>query len=577
MSRITHQSIPATLIKAAQLHQAGRLAEAERLYTAVLKTDPANSDALNLKGAIASAQGRQEDALVLFERAIAALPSFADAHFNQANSLAALGRTDEALTAYAQAVALKPAYADARLNLGGLLQKIGRRDAALAVFRDMTRICPADARGHANLGICLGEALPTAASHDQAPMAAEAMTAFARSLVLAPNSADAHLAYASFLSQRADHARAITHIQTALVLNPKWSKAWCNLGAELDAVGERSKALAAFARALEVDSTCVPAIVNRGLTLLALGCFHQGWDDYARRFDHSATPFIRRTWPWPPWQGESLSGKSILIWSDQGIGDEILYAGMIPEVAAAAGLCVLECSPKLEALFRRSFPAIDVVAHAPADYADLPARRFDFQCSILDLGRWLRRGPGRFPNRPAYLQADRVRAANLRRSYRALSTSARKLIGLSWKSINPLMGREKSLALSDFAEVLASPKFTFVNVQYGDVSEDLAKLKSAQDLPLFTDPTVDIWGDVDAAAAQIAALDLVVTVSNTAAHMAGALGVPTMLYVPRGKRHLWYWRDAGAKNPWYRSVTVHRGPLVDYLDDLQKIMAMIEA
>ena len=167
-------SVAETLQKALRLHQAGQLDKAARLYGTVLKKNPDNGDALNLKGVVAQAHGRHDDALALFGRAITALPDFADVHFNKANTLKALGRNDDALAAYAKAIALKPDYADARLNAGTLLQKTGRTTEAIAAFREMARFSPADPRGHYSLGVCLTEALPAAKSEEREAMTEEA-------------------------------------------------------------------------------------------------------------------------------------------------------------------------------------------------------------------------------------------------------------------------------------------------------------------------------------------------------------------------------------------------------------------
>src|SRR5262249_41619862 len=120
-----------------------------------LKSQPRNTDALHLKGLIASSQGHHEVALALFDRAIAALPSFADAYFNKGNALAGLGRSEEALSAYERALAIKPGHPEVMLNMGNLLQQMGKLSESIELYHDMTRQHPNDARGHYNLAISL--------------------------------------------------------------------------------------------------------------------------------------------------------------------------------------------------------------------------------------------------------------------------------------------------------------------------------------------------------------------------------------------------------------------------------------
>jgi hypothetical protein len=298
------------------------------------------------------------------------------------------------------------------------------------------------------------------------------------------------------------------------------------------------------------------------LALLALGDLAQGWRGYARRFEDPRFPFIRREWPWPGWKGEDLSGRTILLWGDQGIGDEILYSGMIREVARQAGACTVECAERLESLYRRSFPDIEIVARTKKSQTMLGERKFDFHCSVLDLGRWLRPRLSAFPNRAAVLSPDVSRAAELRQMYRKERRDT-TLVGLSWRSANPAFGSEKSAPLDAFSPLFKNPELTFVNVQYGDTADEVKAAEKAYGICIRSDPNINALRDLDALSAQLAALDFVVTVSNTTAHLAAALGVPTWLYVPDGRKRLWYWFDRGHYSPWYRSVWICRDRLPD--------------
>ena len=561
-------SVAETLQKALRLHQAGQLDKAARLYGTILKKNPDNGDALNLKGMVAQAHGRHDDALALFGRAITALPDFADVHFNKANTLKALGRNDDALAAYAKAIALKPDYADARLNAGTLLQKMDRTTEAIAAFREMARFSPADPRGHYSLGVCLTEALPAAKSEEREAMTEEADAAFIRTVTLNPNNADAHFAHANLYSKQGDHDRAIQCNKAAIDLKPNWPEAWSNLGSHLEASGDPAAAEAAFDHAIKLDPRNTAALVNRGLSQLAGGRLDKGWDGYARRFETAHALYTGRDWPWPPWQGEPLAGKKIFVWSDQGIGDEILYGSMIPEVIRAANACTVECASRLTPLYRRSFPRADIIPKNPAANTAILARAFDYHCSVLDLGRWLRRSFRAFPNSKRFLFADSQQSESLRQRYRARSPQETLLIGLSWRSVNAMFGLEKSLDLADFIPILVSPRVYSVNLQYGATRQEVEKVKAKHNVSLICDDKIDSLLNLDAFAAQISALDAVVTISNTTAHMAAALGVPTFLIVPGRKKHLWYWFRQGEFSPWYRSVTILRGESSAAIDKL---------
>jgi hypothetical protein len=134
----------------------------------------------------------------------------------------------------------------------------------------------------------------------------------------------------------------------------------------------------------------------------------------------------------------------------------------------------------------------------------------------------------------------------------------RRIVGLSWRSKNESIGRAKSADLKEWGPVLQTAGVWFINLQYGDVTEDLAEAKKCLGVDVFNDPEIDSSGDLDDFFAQVAALDLVISTSNTTVHVAGSLNVPTWLLLPRGGAALWYWFLKRSDSPWYPSVRIYR-------------------
>ncbi len=660
MSANQNTAITETLQKAVQLHQAGQLDKAERLYNTVLKKSPNNVDALNLKGVIAHTQGRYADALPLFERAAAALPTFAEAHFNKANSLKALERHEDALAAYTTAIDLKPDYIDARLNAGTLLQKMGRTDDAIAAFRDMARIAPADARGHYNLGVCLTETLLASLGDTFEAVADEAEAALKRAVTLSPQDAKAHFAYANMFSKRGQHDKAVNATRNAIKYNPNWPQAWSNLGEALrkekiydEAVEALEKAhtllpddiyikynLATalsdskkydnaeklFENILELDSTFLKAHINLGIlykrtnrkdlalaqfeevlfenpefhqaysniggifadcgwpsaalplydkaldlktetdplillyrsvAVLSLGRLKEGWSQFEYRFDAPEEKNFRR--PCPPlyWGGEDLRGKHIVVWTEQGLGDEVLHGSILPEIIERAGQCTIECSERMVPVFARSFPSTTVVGYKASNLPVTPPDGIDYQIPLASLGQHFRTDFASFPAHTGYLKADADKVAEIRARYDTLA-NGRRIVGISWRSKNEGAGEAKSIALSDMAAVLQTPGVMFVNLQYGECAEELAEVHKQFGVEIIHDEAIDPLIDMDAFFAQVGAMDLVLSTSNTTAHVAGAQNIPVWVLLPHGKGLVWYWFLRRTDSPWYPSARLVR-------------------
>jgi len=208
-------------------------------------------------------------------------------------------------------------------------------------------------------------------------------------------------------------------------------------------------------------------------------------------------------------------------------------------------------------IFARSFPQAKVAGYENQAAPVTPAGACDYQISAPSLGQFVRQDVADFPRHTGYLKADPARTAALRARYEALAPSNR-IVGLSWRSKNAVIGESKSADLSTWTGILTTPGVTFVNLQYGGCAADLSAVKEALGVDIFHDGDVDPLKNMDDFFAQVAAMDAVVSTSNTTVHVAGALGVPTWLILMRGPVSMWYWFLTGEQSPWYPSVRIAR-------------------
>jgi ADP-heptose:LPS heptosyltransferase len=223
---------------------------------------------------------------------------------------------------------------------------------------------------------------------------------------------------------------------------------------------------------------------------------------------------------------------------------------MVPDLTSCADHVVLELEPRLIDLFARSFPHMRIVPTG----SGVCAAEANAQAPMAGLARVLRPNGEAFPRREqGFLMPDKVRATALRER---LARDGRTVIGLSWKSRNQKFANARSARLLDFAAVLQLPNCRFIDLQYGDTRAEREAV--AHDVGIHVEQLGDVDNshDIDGLAALITACDIVVSVSNSTAHLAGAVGRPTWVFAPYGEARPWYWFEAGRESPWYPYLRV---------------------
>ncbi len=526
-----------SLQSAQALAQAGRVAEAERLYAQIVQADPAYADAWFLYGTVALQSGRPAEAIPRFEAALRLNRRAVPYLFNAALAHQAVGALDTAADFFRKTLRADPKLAQAHNSLGAVLQAQGNAKEAAFAFKKALALQPKYGRAHYNLGTVL---------HGQCKFA-DAALSFREAIKFEPTLAQAHTNLGVMLQELGDLPGAAEAYAQALVLNPQDAETLNNRGTLLRETGDFPAAAQSFAAAIETRPQFAEAHRNKALLHLMRGDYAEGWRDYAWRWQCPDLGPTRRPFTQASWDGQA-SNAPVLVWGEQGVGDEILYAGMMPDLAARGIDVIWEADARLVSLLQRSCPTVRVIARATPP--DPLAATATYQVPAADLGQFFRALASDFPrDRLAYLKADPQRAADLRAQCGV--QPGQRLVGLSWRSYNAVFGAHKSTDLADWAPLLAMPGLRFVNLQYGDTARERAGQPLIQ-------PDIDLRDDLDGVAALTSACDLVITVSNTTAHLAGALGRPVWVLVPAGGGKLWYWGHGSAQSPWYPSATIFR-------------------
>ncbi len=515
------------------LHRQGQLREAERIYARVLKAAPDHFDALNLLGAIKMQQGqfgeaqrlfsaaikvnpriaavwcnlgqaqyaqkRPIDALQSFEKARALAPDDVDILYQHANALLALDRPREALAELGTVLARKPAHFEARLNSGLAQAKLENLDRALADFDGALALSPQHPVAHFNRGVVL--------------------------------------------IKLGRYAEAVAANERAVAATPDYVAGWLNRGMALAQLRRFKEAIASYDEVLARRQDNADAHFNRALALLTIGDYRAGFADYEWRWRRTGAP-AQKNRGRRLWLGDTpISGKTILLHAEQGLGDTIQFARYAPFVAAQGAKVVLEVQPELKSLLARLDGVTAVVARGEAPPP------FDVHCPLGSLPLARKTELPVVPAQIPYLSADQ---AHLQKWSARIEKLPHPRIALAWAG-NPAHDndRNRSIALSTLTPLLAMPA-SFISIQRDVRNSDATQLGATTQLTHLGGELAD-FNDT---AAVLSLCDLLITADTAPAHLAGATGRPAWVLVPFAPD--WRWMLDGESTPWYPTVRVFR-------------------
>ena len=498
-------SVEQTLMKAKSHVKKGELAEAQELYQKILKN---YSNNIRAQQGLASLNKNKEDSILqnppqetvnqlanlynqgqitaVIEQAeflIAQYPSALIVWNILGASRAKVGLLDEAIEAYKKCISLKPDFADAYFNMGIALKDRGRYEEAIEAYKKAISIKPDYPQAYLNIG----DALQNQGKYDEA--------------------IDAH--------------------KKAILLKPDYADAYYNQGLALHKQDKLDEAIEAYNKAISLKPDYAEAHYNLSFTLLNCGRIKEGLDESEWRWKNPQFLSQQRHFSQSMWDGiQSLKDKRILLWCEQGIGDTMNWSSIASHVSSQAKHCILECQEKLIPLLKRSFPNIQV---KPEDRSlDSVRDDFDFHLPMGSLYRHFIDKITQNPKPAAYLIPDPARVNFWKDRLNSLGRGP--YIGIGWKSSDMSPNRLPNYAaIHEWAPVLKVPNVTFINLQYKDFEEDLAKVKDDFGVTVHNFDDLDHYNNLDDVVALCAALDMVITTKITVVYMSAGVGTSTKL------------------------------------------------
>lgn len=548
----------ARISEAKKLHRDGKLADARKAYEKLLRKHPGNLTLLSLLGGVCLQSEEYPDAINYLKHACAKNKADADLPYNLGLAYYHLRDYDNAVQWYTQATEMNSKHDRAFYMLGkAYLEwdgKTYREQAFNAYLRD------AELTERVDSYVMLAEIMFALKRYEDARGLAR------RALEKDPKNEIALWTMAKTMIKE-NYKKAYMDVRHAepiikagsliLKLYPNSWRGHHVMAEGLSMIGEDDLAIEHYEKLNSLQPGFAGSRTSAAVLKLRQGKLKEGWDEISHRKTHGTELYginiadIEQC-PAPSWQGELEQGKKILVASEQGIGDQILHAQMLREILDAGMEVHMTCTPKIVNMMSRSLPQVHFYPAnegIPQEIRD----QMDFKAELLDLGKYLRGDIGDFKEPFYFLTPDPDLLQHFQQKYRQFGDQLK--IGIAWKSSSKSVGDLKSTRLVQWKDILSIPGAQFINIQYGEIQTDLDELKAETGLEIYVDD-FDPFADVEKAVAQIAALDMVVSVSNAAVHFSGQLNIPT--WVLLNQRTLWHWFDSGENTVWYDALRLYR-------------------
>ena len=485
----------------------GKLKEAIQCYQKAIRKDPACAEAFNSLGNALQRQNKPEEALRCYQQAIRIKPNFAEPYYNWGNLLKIAGQYSAAIEKYQKAIGRRPDFAHAFCNLGIARKAIGHFKSAIENFQQAIRLKPDLAEAYNNLG--------------------------------------------NVLNDDGQFNPAVKQFQKALAIRPDYAEAFNNLGVAHFYQGQLKDALASYDAAIDLQPDFADAHWNRALANLLAGRLKEGFVEYEWRFLKSNWQAIySQRYNIPRWEGTIFQGKRLYVHDEQGLGDTMQFIRYLPLVKDRGGTVIMEAKKTLHGLLRQ-VPGIDELVERSS--SGQPATACDFCIPLLSLPAIFGTTLETIPSTSPYLFADPEKINIWRRKLPATEIK----IGIVWAGrpiirTDPVGLSYRSCDLHWFEPLTQIPGLRFYGLQKGPAAKDAEKTA-------LNDGVINLgeaFNDFSDTAAAMANLDLIISIDTSVAHLAGAMGKPTWLLLPKAAD--WRWLQERPDSPWYPNMRIFR-------------------
>ena len=537
-------------------YESGNFKKVKKLALEITKNYPNNQFGWKALGVALKMSGELSDALIANKKSIKINPVDPEAHYNLGNTLKQLNKLDEAVISYKKSIQLKTDYAAAYNNLADVFKNQGKIEETIVSYKKAIQLNPNYAEAYNNLGIILrelGELYDSEKSYRKA-------------IKLNPNYSEGYFNLGITLRDLGRLGESENNYKKAIELNSNRAELYNNLGVVLRELGKLDESEQNYEKAIKLKPDYADAYNNNSFTLLLKHDFKKAYDFSEWRWKTKHKIGEKFNTSKPLWKGES--GKRILIWKEQGIGDEIIFCSMLSELKAKSEKLIVHCDKRLIPLFKRSLSK-DIIFEGSKN--NINEKDYDVHIPMGSVSKYFRENLKSFSvTSKGYLKADKDRTLKIRN--KLLKDKKQTLIGISWYTKSRIqMASFRNIFLNDLVSVLKNNDTKIVSLQYDHKSDEIEDLKKNNGIEINLLPEVDNRNDLDGLASLISACDLVVSIDNFTVHLAGSLGVKTKILLPYTMDARWGFE--GEKSYLYKSVKLYRQT---ELGDWKKVLKKLE-
>lgn len=384
----------------------------------------------------------------------------------------------------------------------------------------------------------------------------EAISYYEKAISHNPNYGDALNNLGNVLKDLGYLDEAIENYQKAINIQPEKAELYSNHSVALKDKFLLDEALVSINKAIELKPDFSDAYWNKSLIQLTGKNFSEGWKNYEWRWKATNFDSTYLTSSKPRWEGKQ---ERVLIWQEQGIGDQIMFSTMFEEFAQFCELPIFQVDDRLLPILRRTFPQFYFIPGSKK----LAENEYDSHIPMGSMLQYVRTSEDDFTKaNPTKLKADLNSAQKIRQAFRI---GDRCLVGISWRSMNKATGFLRSLELSEFLTPFKDKNVELVNLQYGDCKSEIQEAYAKTGIAVKSVNEIDTFDNIDHLASLIECCDRVITIDNSTVHLSASMGKRTDVILPFTTD----WRWCGGKTipMWYDCLTVHRADYGIHLKD----------